>query len=105
MAEIKHVYQDVKVLPEDASQGIFKVQNRFYFKSLNEYALRWAVTADGTRIASGNVALSAAPQSEYSLASGNIFTVRYTLLEGGILSVESDFKGCQVLKNRSMCRA
>lgn len=64
MAEIKHVYQDVKVLPEDASQGIFKVQNRFYFKSLNEYALRWAVTADGTRIASGNVALSAAPQSE-----------------------------------------
>ena len=64
MAEIKHVYQDVKVLPEDASQGLFKVQNRFYFKSLNEYALRWAVTADGTRIASGNVALSAAPQSE-----------------------------------------
>ena len=64
MAEIKHVYQDVKVLPEDASQGLFKVQNRFYFKSLNEYTLRWAVTADGTRIASGNVALSAAPQSE-----------------------------------------
>lgn len=64
MAEIKHVYQDVKVLPEDASKGLFKVQNRFYFKSLNEYALRWAVTADGTRIASGNVALSAAPQSE-----------------------------------------
>ena len=212
MAEIKHVYQDVKVLPEDASQGLFKVQNRFYFKSLNEYVLRWAVTADGTRIASGNVALSAAPQSEeevrvrlpklpsdkkclitfetitskatetetaialecrdaslvfdkalgclkeysfkgknmfnedfglrplfwraptdndygngmpsrcqafkvssrefdvkaglegdsvvaeYSLASGNIFTVRYTLLEGGILSVESDFKGVKSSK-------
>ncbi len=31
--------------------------------------------------------------AEYALESGNFFTVRYTLLEGGILSVSSQFRG------------
>ena len=31
--------------------------------------------------------------AEYALESGNVFTVRYTLLEGGILSVSSQFRG------------
>ena len=63
MAEVKHVYQDVAVTPTDASNGLFRLQNRFYFKDLNEYILKWTVTADGGRIGSGNVALSAGPQS------------------------------------------
>ncbi len=45
-------------------KGFSRFRTDSIFKSLNEYVLRWAVTADGTRIASGNVALSAAPQSE-----------------------------------------
>ncbi len=64
MAEVKHVYQDVTVAPVDVANGMFRLKNRFYFKSLNEYILKWTVTADGIRVGSGDLALSTRPQSE-----------------------------------------
>ena len=67
MAEVKHVYQDVAVSPVDASYGLFRLKNRFYFKDLKEYILRWTVTADGDRVGSGGLALSARPQSDEDL--------------------------------------
>lgn len=63
MAEVKHVYQDVAVTSADPSSGLFNLNNRFYFRDLNKYILKWTVTADGGRIGTGNVALSAGPQS------------------------------------------
>lgn len=63
MAEVKHVYQDVEVTPIDAANGLFRLENRFYFKWLNAHILKWTVTADGASLASGSVGLTAAPQS------------------------------------------
>ena len=68
MAEVKHVYQDVKVSAEDPASGLFKLQDRFYFKDLSKHILKWTVTADGNQIASGTERLSAAPQSEETIS-------------------------------------
>lgn len=92
MAEIKHVYQDVKVLPEDASQGLFKVQNRFYFKSLDKHILKWTVIADGSRLASGDRKLSAAPQSDedFSVALPELPSDKDCLITFEILTAEKE---------------
>ena len=68
MAEVKHVYQDVKVSAEDPASGLFKLQDRFYFKDLSKHILKWTVTADGNQIASGTERLSAAPQAEETVS-------------------------------------
>ena len=70
MAEVKHVYQDVAVTPVDASKGQFRLTNRFYFRSLDKHILKWTVIADGSRIASGDIKLSAAPQSDEDFSVG-----------------------------------
>ena len=67
LSEVRHVYQDVAVTAKDASKGIFNIKNRFYFKDLSGYVLKWTVTADGNRFASGEAKLSAAPQAEEEL--------------------------------------
>ena len=61
-AEVRHVYQDVKVSSDDPSTGRFTVANRFYFKSLQGYVLNWKVEADGKVVRKGSFALSAGPQ-------------------------------------------
>ena len=64
-AEIKHVYQDVKVSSDDPASGSFVLTNRFYFKTLEGCVLNWEVTSDGVVTARGSKPLSlAAGQSE-----------------------------------------
>ena len=58
--EVKHVYQDIKVLKTDDG---FEVFNRHYFKSLDGYGIRWWIERNGKRIKRGKAKLSAAPQS------------------------------------------
>ena len=61
-AEVRHVYQDVKVSAGNPASGLFTVTNRFYFKSLQGYVLNWKVEADGKTVRKGSAALSAGPQ-------------------------------------------
>ena len=61
-AEVRHVYQDVKVEATDAAAGRFAVTSRFYFKTLDGYALNWRVEADGKTVRKGTVQLTNGPQ-------------------------------------------
>lgn len=69
--EVKHVYQDVSVSAKSAEEGIFEVFNRFYFKSLNGYTLKWRVERNGKKVWQPFVRhtkkLSAAPQTAEEL--------------------------------------
>ncbi len=47
--EVKHVYQDITLRAVDPEQGLFEIFNRFYFKDLSEYHVRWWVERDGKR--------------------------------------------------------
>lgn len=89
MAEIRHVYQDVTVTAVDASKGLFRLNNRFYFRSLDKHILGWTVTADGERVASGKMAVRTAPQSEEEfsvslpkLPSGKDCRIDFEILTG-----------------------
>ena len=61
-AEVRHVYQDIKVSAENPASGLFTVTNRFYFKTLEGYVLNWKVEADGKVVRKGSAALSTGPQ-------------------------------------------
>ena len=65
--EVKHVYQDIDIQPVDAEKGVFRLFNRFYFKDLSDYTLRWTLERDGRRVRRGKVKLSTAPQSADTL--------------------------------------
>ena len=60
--EVRHAYQDIAIRPIEVSQGRFAVDNRFYFKSLDGYRLRWWIEADGKKVREGSLDLTAGPQ-------------------------------------------
>ena len=53
--EVKHVYQDFKVSSENPASGSFSLLNRFYFKDMSAYELRYELTADGEVVSQGNL--------------------------------------------------
>ncbi|WP_370173332.1 glycoside hydrolase family 2 TIM barrel-domain containing protein [Leeuwenhoekiella palythoae] len=63
LAEVKHVYQDVKISLVDTLKRKFKLENRFFFTNLNNYAISYEVFKDGKIIAEDNLpAFDVAPQ-------------------------------------------
>ena len=64
-AEIKHVYQDVKI--NHLGDNRFELFNRFYFKSLEGYTLEWTLSYDGKAAASGSKILNTPAQSKETL--------------------------------------
>jgi beta-galactosidase len=66
--EVKKVYQYVKFSATDPVKGVFEIQNNYKFTNLNEYALKWNITADGKEIFSGVFdSLDIAPGSKKSV--------------------------------------
>lgn len=61
-SEVKYVYQNVAFEAVDALAGRFKVTNRFYFKSLKNYQIHYAVKENYRVIRSGKLSLDIAPQ-------------------------------------------
>ena len=64
--EVKHVYQNVSITPIDAQEGLFQVQNRFYFTPLDGYTVKWWVERDGKKPwywRKHKLSLSTAPQA------------------------------------------
>ena len=65
--EVKHVYQDIDIQPIDAGKGLFRLFNRFYFKDLSDYTIRWTLERNGKRVRSGSIRPRTAPQSADTL--------------------------------------
>lgn len=55
--EVKKVYQHIGVEAVNVEAGDFEIFNKYYFKDLSDYDLRWSVYENGTEVKSGNVAL------------------------------------------------
>ncbi len=55
LAEVKYVYQEVRITSGNPLSGRFTIHNRHYFKSLEEYELRWSVLEDGKSISGGRL--------------------------------------------------
>ena len=47
--EVKHVYQEVDITPVDLEKGLFRIFNRRYFTSLQDYKITYWVERDGKR--------------------------------------------------------
>ena len=47
--EVKHQYQDITIRGVDPENGLFEVFNRFYFRDLSRYTVKWWVERDGKR--------------------------------------------------------
>ena len=62
LAEVKHVYQDVKFTSEDPASGIFHIFNRFYFKNLEDYTIFYTVLMDGRPVKKGKLHFSTPAQ-------------------------------------------
>ncbi len=67
--EVKKVYQNIRFTGQDLKKGLIKLENHFFFTTLDDYLLRWSVSADGKKIATGKMAMpSIAPRQEGQLS-------------------------------------
>jgi beta-galactosidase len=55
--EMKHVYQWIKVSPEDLSQGKFLISNKYQFIDLSGFTALWTLSENGTEISRGDIKL------------------------------------------------
>ena len=60
--EVKHVYQDVSITGIAPEEGRFMIQNRFYFKDLKDYLVRWRIERDGQVVKKGKLSFSTPAQ-------------------------------------------
>ena len=61
--EVKHVYQDISITGIDPENGRFQVFNRFYFKDLKDYLVRWRIERDGKPVKKGKLSFSTPAQA------------------------------------------
>lgn len=62
--EVKKVYQDIAVNAIDPAKGSYEIFNKYYFKDLSEYDIKWSLYENGKEIESGNLATGTiAPRS------------------------------------------
>ena len=60
--EVKHVYQDIAITGVAPEEGRYAIQNRFYFKDLSDYAVRWRLERDGKPVQKGKLTFSTPAQ-------------------------------------------
>ncbi len=53
--EVKKVYQHIGVKAVDVRKGLFEIFNKYYFKDLSDYDIRWSLYEDGKEIRFGLV--------------------------------------------------
>ena len=53
--EVKKVYQHIGTEAIDIDKGEFEVFNKYYFKDLSDYTLRWSIHANGSETQSGAI--------------------------------------------------
>ncbi len=73
LAEVKKVYQNVKAQMKDENSLTVSVKNWFDFSNLNEYELRWNVTADnGNILAQGTKIVDCEPHQTTDISLGRV---------------------------------
>jgi beta-galactosidase len=53
--EVKKVYQNIKIVPENALKGKFLLINEYDFTNLDQYELRWKLQGDGKTVMEGSL--------------------------------------------------
>ena len=51
--EVKKVYQNIEVKALDAQKGSFEVFNKYYFKDLSDYDVKWSLYENGKEVQAG----------------------------------------------------
>ena len=68
--EVKKVYQHIGTEVVDVKKGIFNVFNKYYFKDLSDYEIRWSVYENGTATQAGvlkNINANARKKVQFSI--------------------------------------
>ena len=55
ITEVKKVYAEIKTELFDIQKGTYKVKNKFLFTDISNYVCKWAVSANGDEISSGEL--------------------------------------------------
>ena len=63
MAEVKYAHQNVGFEAVDLANGVFRVNNRFYFTNLRNHKIQYTVTANHKVVRAGSVDSDIAPQA------------------------------------------
>jgi len=53
--EVKKIYQNISVKPDDPSKGRILIRNKAFFTNVNEFDIVWSVSEDGRVIESGTL--------------------------------------------------
>lgn len=56
--EVKKVYQHIGIKAFDVKKGAFEIFNKYYFKSLADYNLKWSIWEDGSMVEDGQMELA-----------------------------------------------
>ena len=65
IVEVKHGYQNIGITAVDASNGEFKLKNKYLFTNLSDFNCKWVIKAEGEEILSGKLGkIECAPLKE-----------------------------------------
>ena len=65
IVEVKHGYQNIGIIAVDASNGEFKLKNKFLFTNLSDFNCKWVIKAEGEEVLSGKLGkIECAPLEE-----------------------------------------
>lgn len=65
IVEVKHGYQNIGITAVDASNGEFKLKNKFLFTNLSDFNCKWVIKAEGEEVLSGKLGkIECAPLEE-----------------------------------------
>ncbi|HHL51925.1 MAG TPA: DUF4981 domain-containing protein [Flammeovirgaceae bacterium] len=68
LQEVKHVYADVAIEPVDLQQGMIRIVNKYFFRTLADVGYSWQLLADGHQVAAGQaMPVQVAPRSSYTV--------------------------------------
>lgn len=68
IVEVKHGYQNIGITAVDASNGEFKLKNKFLFTNLSDFNCKWVIKAEGEEVLSGELGkIECAPLEEYNI--------------------------------------
>ncbi len=98
LKEVSYMHQNIAVVPVDIERGVFKVTNRFYFSTLENYRLDYQVVAGKKVLTKGSMSLDIAPQESKEIV--------LKLPSSSVLDKEETFINFQLISQigRASCR-
>lgn len=68
IVEVKHGYQNIGITAIDASNGEFKLKNKFLFTNLSDFNCKWVIKVEGEEVLSGELGkIECAPLEEFDI--------------------------------------